>query len=105
MAAYIDGRLIDQIHVAGQSGEVGAIIVVKDEGAQQLADDDGGLARQVVEGATERTGCRPSTVRYFPRANAAVLVAGGRFLQEILSDWRMTVASATDTNVLAFPER
>ncbi len=104
MTAHIDRRLIDNIRAAAQSGQVEAIIVVEDNVPSRLADDDGGLAQQVVEAAIERTGCSPHAVRYFPRANAAILVASGRFLQELLGDRRLTVASATDTDFLGFPD-
>ncbi len=103
MTAHIDRRLSDKIKAAGESGEVEAIIVVKDMADPYLADDDGGLARQVIEGVVERTGERPGAVRYSPRSNAAVIVASSRFLQEILKDEHLAVASATDTDVIVFP--
>jgi hypothetical protein len=60
------------------------------------------LAQQVVEGAAERTGELPGAVRYFPRANAAVITASGRFIQEILKDENVTVASAADVDLIVF---
>jgi len=102
MATYIDRRLTKKIDSAGEVGQVDAILVVKDDGDSGLSVDDGGLARRVIEGASERTGVLPNAVRYFPRANAAVISASSRLVQEILKDANLAVASATDFDLMDF---
>jgi len=102
MAIYIDRRLTKKIDSAGESGKVEAILVVKEDGGSDLSVDDGGLARRVIEGAIERTGDPPVAVRYFPRANAVMISASGRFVQEILKDENLAVASATDIDLTIF---
>jgi hypothetical protein len=102
MRAYIDRRLADRISAAGESGPVEAVIVVEGAEGSCLGKDDGGLARYVVEGAVERTGDRPFAVRYFPRANAAVISATGRFIQEILKDENLAVASLPYVDTFPF---
>jgi hypothetical protein len=101
MATFIDRRLMEKLSAAGESGRVEAIIVVKENGGSSPAIEDGGLARQVIEGTAEQTGEHPNAVRYFPRANAAVIAASGRFIQEILKNENLAVASATEVNTLA----
>jgi len=102
MKTYIDWRLTERISAAGESGEVEAMIVVEETGVSCLTADDGGLARQVIESAAKRTGEFPSSVRYFPRDNAAVITASGRFIQEILKDENLAVANATDVDAIVF---
>jgi len=102
MKTYIDRRLTERISAAGEYGEVEAMIVVGETGDSCLTADDGGLARHVIEGAAKRTGEFPSAARYFPRANAAVITASGRFIQEILKDENLAVVNATDIDVIVF---
>jgi hypothetical protein len=102
MAAYIDRRLTEKIRAAGESGQVEAVIVVKEQEGLSLTVDDGDLARQVVEGAAGRAGDLPSSIRYFPRANAAVISSSGRLIQEILMDENLIVASATEIDTIIF---
>lgn len=102
MKVYIDRRLVERISAAGECGQVEAVIVVEGTASSTLAEDDGGLARHVIEGVSKRTGDLPSAVRYFSRANAAVISASGRFIQEILKDENLAVASATDVGSLDF---
>jgi hypothetical protein len=101
MSAYIDRRLARKMEAAGDSRPVEAVIVVK-ESEDPLLTKDGGLAQQVVEGAVERTGELPGATRYFPRANAAVITGSGRFMQELLKDENVTVASAVDLDAIVF---
>jgi hypothetical protein len=101
MTAHIDRRLANQINAAGDSHPVDAVIVVK-ESESLLPSEDGGLARRVIEAVVERTGDHPTMVRYFPRANAAVITASSALIQEILKDENLTVASATDVDVIVF---
>ncbi len=102
MTAIIDGRLRAKINKVGECAQVEAIIVVQE--SEDLHADGGGLARQVVEAAIGCTGEVPNAVRYFPRANAAVIMASGRFLKQVLEDERLHAASATDTEVIGFPD-
>jgi hypothetical protein len=102
MATYIDRRLTEKIRAAGESGQVEAVIIVKENGDSSLTADDGGMARQVIEGAAERAGELPFSARYFPRANAAVISSSGRFIQEILKDENLAVASATEIDTITF---
>ena len=102
MAAHIDRRLIDKIVAAGDSGQVEAIIVVQGSEETSPGEEGDGLARQVVDSSAQRVGALPHTVRYFPRANAAVLSAKGNLIQEILKDERLAVASASDLDVFPF---
>ncbi len=98
MSPYVDPRLHEKINTAGEDSLVDAILIVIDEGNSSC--DDGGLARQVVEAATERTGDQPIAIRYLPRANAAVISAGPRLLQEILKDGNLAVASTTEIDFM-----
>lgn len=102
MATYIDWRLTEKISAVGDSGQVEAVIVVKESRGSSPAEDDGGLARQVVECAVEHIGHLPHAVRYFPRANAAVISANGKLIQEILKDENLYAASATDVDAIVF---
>jgi hypothetical protein len=102
MATYIDCRLTEKIRAAGESGQIEAVIVVKKNGSSSLTADDEGLARQVIECAAERAGDLPFSVRYFPRANAAVISSSGRLIQEILKDENLAVASATEIDAILF---
>jgi hypothetical protein len=98
MAATIDRHLTKQIAEAGETGLVAAVMIVKEPGGPAM--DDGGLARRVIEKAVERTGEIPASVRYVPRANAAVLLARAGLIQEILVDENLAVASAADLDPL-----
>ena len=102
MATYIDRRLRDQIDSGDGTGEVEAILVVKEPGEANLSSDDGGLARLVIEGTVERTGDHPIALRYFPRANAVVISAKGRFIREILRDENLAVATSINIDLLDF---
>ena len=102
MTTQIDRRLANQIRAAGDSRPVDAVIIVKESEGASPTVDDGGLAQQVVEGAAKRTGELPGAVRYFPRANAAVISASVKLIQEILKDENLAVASATDVDAIIF---
>lgn len=102
MATHIDPRLLKIIRAAGESDQVEAILVAKEDGASSPTADDGGPARRMIEGAIEGTGDLPVEVRYFPRANAAVISASGRFIQAILQSEELAVASATEIDVVFF---
>lgn len=102
MAAYIDRRLTEKIKVAGETGQVEAMIVVQENEELSPSIDDGGLARQVVDNAVERAGDFPSGVRYFPRANAFAISASVKLIQEILRDENLIVASAVDIDAIVF---
>lgn len=102
MANFIDRRLMDKITDASSFEQVEAILIFKDEEVVGLSVDDGGLAQQVVEGLIKRTGDLPKSVRYFPRANAAVISSSSWFIQEILKDKHLAVASATDIDFVKF---
>jgi hypothetical protein len=102
MATYVDRRLTEKVRAAGETGQVEAVIVFRETGGSSPVDDDGELARQVVEGAIERTGNVPGSVRYFPRANAVVLSASGKLIREILKEKSLAVASATDVDAIVF---
>ena len=101
MATYIDRRLMEKISASGDADQVEAVIVVKERRGSSLFDDDG-LAQQVIERAIQRTGDQPGSLRYFPRANAVILYACSRFIQEVLKDEDLVVASATDVDALLF---
>jgi hypothetical protein len=101
MSAYIDRRLAHKIEAAGDTRPVEAVIVVKGS-EDSLLPEDGGLAQQVVEGAAERTDEVPGAARYFPRAHAAVITASRRFMQELLKDENVTVASGVDLDAIVF---
>jgi hypothetical protein len=102
MATHIDRRLSEKISAAGEADLVEAVIVVKESGNSSLSKDDDGLVQQVIEQAIQRTSDQPGSVRYFPRANAAVISASRRFIQEILQDENLAVASAIDVDALIF---
>ena len=102
MATYIDRRLIEKIRAAGESDQVEAVIVVNENISSSLTEDDWGVARQVIECAAERAGELPFSVRYFPRANAAVITSSGKVMQEILKDENLAVASATEIDAILF---
>ncbi|MBE0698319.1 MAG: hypothetical protein IH586_15480 [Anaerolineaceae bacterium] len=102
MTTYIDQHLADKIYAAGESGLIEAVIIVKESPGSSPADEDCGLARQVIERAGERTGDLAQMVRYFPRANAAVFSASSRFIQEIIQDENLVVASTTSVDAFPF---
>lgn len=104
MMPYIDRYFDEKISTAGQSELVEAILVVKEGSDLSPAAEDCGLAQRVVERAVERTGDLPRAVRYFPRANAVVLLASSRLMQELLNDERLAVASATEVDSVIFPK-
>ncbi len=97
MAAYLDRRLAEKIETAGQAGLVEAVIVVKEADGPTM--EDGGLTQAVIEAAAGRAGILPASVRYFPRANAAVIQASASLLREILQDERLAAASASDIDI------
>lgn len=103
MATYIDQRLTEKISAAGESGQIETVIVVKENASSSSIADDGGLAQQVIKCASERAGDLPFSVRYFPRANAAVISCSGKFIQEILKDENLAVVSTTEIDVIVFP--
>lgn len=98
MAAYIDQRLREKLSEAGEAGLVEGVFVVKAGEGSDLAETDEGLAQQVIETSIVGSGERPEAVRYFPRANAAVIAASRRFIEKILEDERLAVASASDVD-------
>jgi len=103
MAAYIDPRLLKKIRAAGESGQVEAIIIANGNDLSQPAEDRGPL-QKMVEDAIEGTGDHPISLRFFPRANAAVISASGRFIQAILQSQGLAVASATEIDLMFFSE-
>lgn len=102
MATYIDPRLRNKISAAHESDLVEAVIIVKESVGSSPAEEDCGLAQQMVDSAVKRTGDLPHMVRYFPRANAAVISASGRLIQEIIKDKNLAVASPTDVDAFPF---
>lgn len=102
MAVYIDRRLTEKINRAGETGQVEILIVVKETEGSSPAIDDGGLAQQVIDRAIERTGELPHTTRYFPRANAVVISASGKWIQELLKEECLAAASAPDVDAIVF---
>ena len=58
--------------------------------------------RGVIDGATQRSGDFPLALRYIPRANAAVISASGKLIEEILQDQNVVVASAVDVDLMVF---
>jgi len=103
MATYIDQRLTEKISAAGESGQIETVIVVKENAGSSSIEDSGSLARQVIECAAERAGDLPFSVRYFPRANAAVISSNRKFIQEILKDENLAVVSTTEIDIIVFP--
>jgi hypothetical protein len=101
MTAYIDPSLDRKIRAAGEFGPVEAILVVKEKEGPPSADDKG-MAHQLIESAARRIGEFEFSVRYFPRANAAVIISRGRLIQEILKDENLAVASATEIDAISF---
>jgi hypothetical protein len=101
MTAYIDTSLDKKIRAAGEYGAVEAILVVKEKDGSPSADD-GGMVQQVIEGAAKRAGELEFAVRYFPRANAAVIASRSRLIQEIIKDENLAVASATEIEAITF---
>jgi len=99
VAAHIDRRLIKSISAAGEDSQVEAILVVKEDGGMGVCFNEGFL-QKLVEGAIERTGDLPIAIRYFPRANAIVISARTRLIQEILQDENLAVASAVDFDLM-----
>lgn len=91
---YVDPRLSRLLAEAGENALLDAVIVVSDGASSSL--DDGGLAQQVIDHAAAHVGERPARLRFFPRANAAVLSASAPFLREILKDPAIAAASAAD---------
>ena len=102
MATFIDRRLRDQLAEAGEDNQVEAVIVVDADPDLPAIGSVQKRLEQVIEGAIERTGEHPASVRYFAGANASVILASGRFIREILEDEHIAVASATDVDVIAF---
>ena len=102
MATYIDSRLLKKIRAAGESGQVEAIIVVKEDDVSSVISEDGWLVRKMINGAIEYTGDSPISLRYFPNANAAVISASGRFIQAILQSQDLAVASATEIDLIFY---
>lgn len=102
MTTYIDPRLLRIIRAAGDSGQVEAIIVANEDDVSSITEQDGGPVRKVIEAAKERTGDSPISLRYFPRANAAVISASVRFIHEILQCENLAVASATEIDLMFF---
>jgi hypothetical protein len=101
MTAYIDPSLDRKIRAAGEFCPVEAVLVVKEKDGSPSADDEG-LAQQVIESAARRAGELEFTVRYFPRANAAVIASSSRLIQEIIKDENLAVASATEIDAISF---
>ena len=101
MVAYIDRRLTRNIDRAAASGQIDAIIVVKDA-ADPALSLDGILLHQVIEAAIERAGDIPAALRYYPRANAAVISASRKLIEEVLQDDNVAVASAVDIDLMVF---
>jgi len=102
MATYIDPRLRKKIRAAGESGQIEAIIVAKEDGISSVISENGSLVRKMIESSTECTGDTPISLRYFPKANAAVISAGGRFIEAILQSQDLAVASATEIDLMFF---
>lgn len=96
----VDGRLMERLSAAGESDLVEAILVVKESPFISL--DDAGLLQRLIDAAIEYTDDLPTAVRYFPRANAVVLSASPGFIQEILKDENLAVASAAEVGSIPF---
>ena len=75
---------------------------IVEDGDSSSAEEDGGPVRKIIESAIECTDDLPISLRYFPRANAAVISASGRFIQAILQNEELAVASATEIDLMFF---
>ncbi len=102
MATFVDRRLSAQLAMAGEDKQVDAVIVVNAGPDLSAIAGVQKCLEQVIEGAIGRTGEHPASVRFFAGANAAVILASGKFIREILEDEHIAVASATDVDVIAF---
>lgn len=102
METYIDPRLLKIIPAAGESGQVEAIIVAREDDPSSSAELDGELMRKMIENTIECTRESPISLRFFPRANAAVISASGRFIQAILQSQDLAVANATEIDLMFF---
>lgn len=100
MATFIDQRLTNKLNVRTPPAQVEAIFVVQETSG--AGGDDGGLARRVIEAAGQRAGDPPAAARYFPKANAVVVSATVRFIQEMLQDENVLVASAVDFDLIDY---
>jgi hypothetical protein len=100
MATFIDQRLMNKLHARNPPAQVEAIFVVQETGGAD--DDDGWLARRVIEAACQRAGHPPTAARYFPKANAVVVSATVSFIQEMLQDENVQVASAVDFDLIDY---
>ncbi len=101
MAAYLDRRLTCTIERAGAAGAIEAIIIVK-EGEDPASSMDGALLRRVIDGAIQRADDSPLALCYIPRANAAIITASRKLIEEILGDENVAVASAVDIDLMLF---
>ncbi len=99
---FIDGRLRDQMKQAGEAGPVEVVIVVDADHEWLTRESAGRLLAQVIQGVIQRTGDQPESVRYFTGANAAVILANGKFIRAVMDDEHVVVASATDVGVFPF---
>ncbi len=95
----VDPRLSRQMAAVGAEGLVHAILIVGSDDDPARQPDDMGLAARVIAEATVRAGASPARVRYMPRANAAVVEVGVRYLHVALDDQRVIVASATTIDI------
>jgi hypothetical protein len=102
MEPYIDRQLTKKIKTAGESGQVEAIIVAREDSASSATEEDGELVRRMIENTIECTGDYPISLRYFPKANAAVISASGGFIQAILQSEDLAVASTTEMDAITF---
>jgi hypothetical protein len=105
MGIYIDRRLIELLETAGETGQVEAIIIIKDGRDSSPSWNDGGLLEMSIQTAIELTGEEPYAFRYFPRANAGAITASSRFMRQILKDENLFAASAVDIDAIVFPSR
>jgi len=101
MAAYLDRRLTRTIERAGLAEAIEAIIIVK-EGEDPASSMDEALLRRVIDGAIQRVDDSPLALRYIPRANAAIITASRKLIEEILGDENVAVASAVDIDLMVF---
>jgi hypothetical protein len=101
MAVFIDRCLTRSIDRAAAAGAIEAIIIVK-EGEDPASSMDGALLRRVIDGAIQRADDSLLALRYIPRANAAIITASRKLIEEILGDENIAVASAVDIDLMVF---
>jgi hypothetical protein len=98
MVTQIDPRLKAQMDVAGEDGEVDALVMLSDQakGADSGTPDAGA---KLIDRVSQQTQQQPTHARYLPKLGVLHVRGSGRFVRRLLDEDDVVSASANAADI------